>query len=304
MPLGSDGGALQEWGMHAGGSDTRSEHWPPGPRRATGETDPPQVSREEGIMRRRTTLALVSGGATAAVAAGAFARSRYGGRGPEAPTPEEDAQYTLFAPGGSRGFWFNGPVGWAFAKIQPILHAGVYEAVAEMLDLQPEDELLDIGCGPGAFLASNGQRVRRVVGLDPSPVMLREAERRLADRVAAGTAQLVLGSSAALPFDDGEFSAVTVITAPANLAEVFRVLRPGGRFVFVDELISDPKRPPSERTAGTAVPWSWNEADFRRMLEVAGFADLTVRYAGAPVDKGVLHWADNRVVSCHKPAAS
>ena len=256
-------------------------------------------------MRRRIKLAVVAGGATAAVAGGALARGRLWGRGPETPTsPEEDPQYTLFAPGGPRGFWFNGPVGWAFAKIQPILHAGVYEIVAEMLDLQPEDELLDIGCGPGAFLATRAQRVRRVAGLDPSPVMLREAEKRLAGRVAAGTAQLVLGSSAALPFSDGEFSAVTVITAPANLAEVFRVLRPGGRFVYVDELIPDPKKPSSERTAGTGVPWHWNEADFRRMIEDAGFADLTVRYAGAPVEKGVWHWADNRVVSCHRPAVS
>jgi len=256
-------------------------------------------------MRRVTTLALVTGGTLAAVTGGALARSRLRGRGPEAPTASGDnLQYTLFAPGGPRGFWFNGPVGWAFAKIQPILHAGVYEVVAEMLDLQPEDEVLDIGCGPGAFLATRAQRVRRVAGLDPSRVMLGEAERRLADRLAAGTAQLVLGSAVALPFGDGEFSAVTVISAPMNLAEVFRVLRPGGRFVFVDELIPDPKKPSSERTAGTGVPWNWDEADFRRMIEDAGFADLTVRYAGAPAEKGVWHWADNRIVSCHKPAAS
>jgi len=120
-------------------------------------------------MRRSTTLALVAGGATAAVAGAALARGRLAGSGAEAMPPDEDSQYTLFAPGGPRGLWFNGPVGWAFAKIQPILHAGVYGAVADVLDLQPEDELLDIGCGPGAFLASKGQHVRRVAGLDASP---------------------------------------------------------------------------------------------------------------------------------------
>jgi SAM-dependent methyltransferase len=248
-------------------------------------------------MRRVAKLALVAGGATAAVAAGALARGRLGGRGPQAPTSsEEDPQYTLFAPGGPQGFWFNGPVGRVFAKFQPISHAGVYDVVAEMLDLQPEDELLDIGCGPGAFLATKARHVSRVAGLDVSPVMLDEAERRLADRIAAGTARLVLGSSSALPFDDGEFSAVTVITAPVNLAEVFRVLRPGGRFVFVDELILDPRKPSSERTAGP--PWNWNEADTRRVLEDVGFVGLIVRY------KPVLFLADNRFVCCRKPADS
>ncbi len=250
-------------------------------------------------MRRVAKLALVAGGATAAVAGGALARGRLGGRGPQAPTSsEEDPQFTVLAPGGPRGFWFNGPIGRAFAKFQPISHAGVYAVVAEMLDLQPDDELLDIGCGPGAFLASKARHVRRVVGLDPSRTMLREAEQRLADRLAGGTARLVPASSAVLPFNDGEFSAVTAITAPANLAEVFRVLRPGGRFVYVDELDLDPRKPSSERTAGPGVPWSWTEADFRRILEDAGFADLTVRY------KPVLFLADNRVVSCHKPLVS
>ncbi len=240
-------------------------------------------------MRRVATLALITGGATAAVAVGALALGRLRGRGPEAPTPEEDSIFTVYAPGGRYGFMANGPVGRVISKIMPILEAGVYEVAAEMLDLQPDDELLDIGCGPGAFLASKGQRVRRVAGLDPSRTMLHEAERRLADRLAAGTAQLVLGSAVALPFGDGEFSTVTVIFAPVNLAEVFRVLRPGGRFVFAD---NDPRKSPSEPTSR----WGrrrWDEADHRRMLEDAGFTELTARYKG-----------DYLLVSGRKPADS
>jgi SAM-dependent methyltransferase len=244
-------------------------------------------------MRRWTTFALLVGGSLAVVTAAAFARSRIHGR--ETPaSSEEDLQFTQFAPGGSQGFWFNGPIGRAFAKFQPISHAGLYEVVAEMLDLQPDDELLDIGCGPGAFLASKARHVRRVVGLDPSRTMLREAEQRLADRLAGGTARLVPASSAVLPFDDGEFSAVTAITAPANLAEVFRVLRPGGRFVRVDELNPDPRKPSSERTAGP--PWNWTEADTLRVIEDAGFTGLAIRYMNT------WHLADNRIVSCRKPA--
>jgi SAM-dependent methyltransferase len=246
-------------------------------------------------MRRVATLALVTGGATAAIAGGAILRGRLGGRGSEAPPPDDDAMFTVFAPGGKFAFWCNGPVGWVMAKAMPRMEAGLYDTVAEMLDLQPEDELLDIGCGPGAFLAAKAPRVRRVVGLDLSRVMLREAERRLADRIAAGTAQLVTGSAAELPFDDGEFSAVTAINAPVKHAEAFRVLRPGGRLVFVDP---DPRRSPKEPTVSWGVRWC-DEADHRRMFEDAGFTDVTVRYRGLqPLYESAL------VLSCRKPAAS
>jgi len=246
-------------------------------------------------MRRRTKLAVVAGGATAAIAGGAILRGRLGGRGSEALPPDDDAMFTMFAPGGRYSFICNGPVGWVMARVMPRMEAGLYETVAEMLDLQPEDELLDIGCGPGAFLAAKAQRVRRVVGLDLSRVMLREAERRLADRIAAGTAQLVTGSAAELPFDDGEFSAATAINAPVKHAEAFRVLRPGGRLVFVDP---DPRRSPKEPTVSWGVRWC-DEADHRRMFEDAGFTDVTVRYRGLqPLYEAAL------VLSCRKPAAS
>ena len=240
-------------------------------------------------MRRRTKLALAAGGATAAVASGALARRRFGGRGPEGPVPDEDAWFTLYAPGGRYGFLANGPVGWVIAKLMPVGEAGVYTAVAEVVDLQPDDELLDIGCGPGAFLVAKAQHVRRVVGLDPSPTMLHAAERRLADRIAAGTARLVAGSATELPFGDGEFTAVTAIFAPLSHAEAFRVLRPGGRLVHLD---NDPRRSESE----PASKWGrrrYDEADHRRMAEDAGFADLAFRYVG-----GYL------ILSGRRPAAS
>ena len=201
-------------------------------------------------MHRRTKLVLVAGGATATIAGGAVALGRLAARTPPG-SPEEESVFTVYAPGGRYGFLANGPVGRVTARLMPIVEAGVYEGVAEMLDLQPDDDLLDIGSGPGAFLATKAGHVRGVAGLDPSPTMLHVAARRLADRLAAGTARLVSGSGAELPFGDGEFSAVTAIFAPADHAEAFRVLRPGGRFVFAD---NDPRRSPSEPTGPLGAP--------------------------------------------------
>jgi SAM-dependent methyltransferase len=236
----------------------------------------------------------VAGGATATIAGVAILRGRLGGPGSEAPTPDEDAIFTVYAPGGKYGFICNGPVGWVTSKLMPIVEAGVYGAVAEMLELQPVDEVLDVGCGPGAFLATKARHVRRVVGLDASPLMLREAERRLADRIAAGTARLVFGSAAELPFGDGEFSAVTAINAPVQHAEAFRVLRPGGRLVFADP---SPRRSPSDPTSSWGTR-GYDQAEHRRMFEDAGFTDVTVRYRGIPPLGAEL------LVSGRKPAAS
>lgn len=225
-------------------------------------------------MRRLTKVALIAGGTGAVVAGVAFVRGRFGGRGTEKALPDEDAVFTAFAPGGPQAFWCNGPVGWLTSRIMPIAEAGVYRTVADMLDLRPDDTLLDIGCGPGGFAVAKAQHVGRFVGLDTSPLMLRAAERRLADRIAAGTAELVLGNAAKLPFGDSTFSAATAIYAPAGAAEVFRVLRPGGRFVAADP---DP-RTPTENSGASYGRRRWGEADYRSMFQDAGFTDLVIRF--------------------------
>lgn len=188
--------------------------------------------------------------------------------------------------------WLGAPLDWVGAKLMPVSHAGVYQGVADALGLGPEDDLLDIGCGPGAFLAQHAGVAARVTGLDTSQVMLREARARLADRVLAGTARLVHADSAQLPFGDGEFTAVTAITAPVNLAEVLRVLRPDGRFAVVDELLADPRKESAQRT-GTL--WKLAEAETCSVVRDAGFTDLEVSYRGA------ARITDNRIISCRKP---
>lgn len=230
-------------------------------------------------MRRRTAVALVVAGIVAAVTVGAFVRRWiwYGAK--TAEPPDDEAIFTVFAPGGKGSFFVNGPVGRITAKLMPIVEREVYDAAAEMLRLQTDDDLLDIGSGPGAFLATKGANVRSVTGLDVSPVMLRESRRRLADRIAAGTARILEGSAADLPFGDGEFSAVSAIFAPARPRDAFRVLGPGGRFVMADP---DPRRSDREPASGWGVP-RYGEADYRRMLEEAGFTDVSSRFVGGAV---------------------
>lgn len=123
-------------------------------------------------------------------------------------------------------------------------------------------------------MAAQAQSVRRVVGFDASPLMLRAAARRLADRIADGTVELELGNAAALPFGDGTFTAATAIYAPASAPEVYRVLRPGGRFVVADP---EPARAPAESVGTSDRRRRMGEADYRQMLDNAGFTGLVFR---------------------------
>jgi SAM-dependent methyltransferase len=175
---------------------------------------------------------------------------------------------------GSLGAWVNAYLG------RP-LHA----AVAGLVDLQPDDDLLDVACGAGYFLTESASHVGHVAGVDLSEPRVELARRRLADRIAAGTAEVRQGDAGALPWEDARFSAVTCTDAfpffpdpDRALAEMRRVLRPGGRAV-VDMNPRVPEGTESHLGRGPAGRfWVWNDADVQRMLEAAGFDDVTITH--------------------------
>jgi ubiquinone/menaquinone biosynthesis C-methylase UbiE len=104
--------------------------------------------------------------------------------------------------------------------------------------------LLDVACGTGRFLRevkANYPRLH-VTGLDLSPHYLSVARRGLAPW---SRTRFVEGAAEALPFSDAEFDVVTCIylfhelpprIRRAAVAEIRRVLRPGGSVIFVDSL--------------------------------------------------------------------
>ena len=97
------------------------------------------------------------------------------------------------------------------------------------------DDVLDLACGTGDLAARSAAAGAHVVGLDLTPTMLTLAQERRAG------SQLVAGDMCALPIADRTFSVVTVgyglrnvPDLPKALAEIHRVLRPGGRLCALD----------------------------------------------------------------------
>lgn len=180
----------------------------------------------------------------------------------------------------------SGPLGWVSTRtLFPLFSGPVYQTMAEALQLQSDDELLDVGCGSGMFLARHASQVRRVAGIDLSGMQIDLAYRNLGDRIAAGTADIVKGDAAELPWPDGSFSVVTSMESfeafpepDLVLAEVRRVLRPGGRAV----LNLGERVPVGTQTQWQwGISWVWAEDDVQRMVEQAGFTSVTITYAPA-----------------------
>ncbi len=136
---------------------------------------------------------------------------------------------------------------------------------ARLLDLQPDDIFLDVACGTGVFLRRHAAHVQWVAGIDHSATNLAVARRLLAERLEAGTAEVVETDVTELPWPDETFTAVLsncVDCFPDKqqqaFTEMYRVLRPGGRLVVSYN--------PTERTPNSRPG----------LLSAAGFTDITV----------------------------
>jgi ubiquinone/menaquinone biosynthesis C-methylase UbiE len=166
------------------------------------------------------------------------------------------------------------------------LFGSQHRTIASLLDLQPED-VLDIACGSGMFLKKYASLAHRIAGLDHSEIQIKMARKQNRDRIGAGTAEIVAGDSAALPWEDKRFSAVTCDSLQGfaeplrSLREMHRVLRPGGRAVLAFNYYPDEEEArKAEQKWGFPV---WNEAELREMLEDVGFSQTSVCH-----DKAVM----------------
>lgn len=113
--------------------------------------------------------------------------------------------------------------------------------VREALAAAPGERILDVGCGPGFYVAELLDEVTEngsIVAVDASADMLGLARQRCAGRA---NVTFRAGTATALPVDHGDFDAALsvqvmeyVADVPAALSEIHRALRPGGRVLIWD----------------------------------------------------------------------
>jgi ubiquinone/menaquinone biosynthesis C-methylase UbiE len=166
-------------------------------------------------------------------------------------------------------------------------NAALHAFALDVLQLQPGERLLEIGFGNGRLFESSLRRAAglRVWGLDFSADMCRQARQNAAAFVREGQLHLHLGSSAAMPFADASFDKVLCVNViyfwddPApHLAEIRRVLRPGGLFVaaFRSREVME-KLPFTAHGFRLYAPGEWSET-----LAAQGFAVVATQQREEP----------------------
>jgi ubiquinone/menaquinone biosynthesis C-methylase UbiE len=150
------------------------------------------------------------------------------------------------------------PGGWAARFFQPYEIAGRFVGnllawksgpelrfAIEALDLQPEDQVLEIGFGSGHALGQIAARVSRgvVIGVDPSEEMVIRAARRHRELITSGRMQLELGGVEDLPFTYKQFTKVLAENnfhlwpnQERNLVEVQRVMKKSGQLIITQRM--------------------------------------------------------------------
>ncbi len=209
------------------------------------------------------------------------------------------------SPAGFGDWWTNRvarrPTGPAARKTyaDPIYHRPNFLLLLERLQLAPDDRLLEVGCGGGAFLHDALESGCRAWAIDHSPDMVRLAREQNREALEQERVSILEGDAHRLPFTS-ESCSCAVTTGSFSfwdrpveaLSEIRRVLEPGGRFLLftgTKELRGTPAAP---EPVASRAHW-YEDAELAAMARAAGFVDIRVdrpplgqyaRQAGLPPD--------------------
>ena len=176
-------------------------------------------------------------------------------------------------------------------------------------DLHPGERVLDLGSGGGIDVLLSARRVGETgfaYGVDMTDEML-DLARANAAKAGAGNVEFVKGIIEDIPLPDGAVDVVISncvinlsVDKPAVLAEMFRVLTPGGRIGISDVVAEDHLTPADRADRGShvgCIAGALSRAEYLDGLAAAGFVDASVTFTHQAAEG--MHAA---VVRASKPA--
>ena len=174
----------------------------------------------------------------------------------------------------------QGRMGRAMLKFMNLCHAPLTNWGLKLLDIQDSWTMLDIGCGGGATLQRLLIRSKgaKVYGIDISEESVAKAKKVNA-KVLDKKVFVTQGSAEKLPYEDGKFDLVTAVETvyfwpnlPNCLKEVRRVLKSGGKFAIMVEVVDDDSMWTNVVEGMTA----YSPEDLKKLLDEAGFTQSEI----------------------------
>jgi len=178
----------------------------------------------------------------------------------------------------------SGILGNIFGYLMAVDHKAITEWTLGQLGVQENDHVLDVGCGCGMAVRMIGAITEGdVVGVDHSPVMLRQAARRNRLAINKGKIRICRGNVCMLPFPDASFDKVCAIETfcfwpdpPGNLQEVKRVMKPGGTAALSMDTSKEGGRYSAVlETAKTLGIQVYSGEEMKSLLSAAGFVNVS-----------------------------
>ncbi len=173
----------------------------------------------------------------------------------------------------SRGFYQN-----------PIYHWPNFYAILDILALNASDNLLEVGCGGGAFLHEALKVGCHASAIDHSTDMVRLATQANSDSISEGRLKIVAGEADVLPYPDGTFTCAVMTgvlgflpDAPGTFKEISRVLGSRGRFVAYTGSKSLRGTPAAPEPAASRLHF-YEDDELEEMARRAGFATVKVEH--------------------------
>ncbi|HEY6410937.1 MAG TPA: methyltransferase domain-containing protein [Ktedonobacteraceae bacterium] len=164
----------------------------------------------------------------------------------------------------------------------PLYHYPNFYAILELLSLSPNDSLIEVGCGGGAFLSEALKSGCRASAVDHSPDMVQLALEVNHDAVMQGRLAVQRASADLLPFPDSTFTCAVItgvlgfLPDPiAALRELRRVLGSGARLVVLGSDLAWKGTPAAPEPMASRLRF-YSDDELRQLARDAGFASARV----------------------------